>query len=266
MNAQLRRYRSRKSSLYQQEIGANIGITNSQGDFVSDGAADGSIKVNGFSINATHSIHMLPRRYKGGSIFKKLVLKSNFGYTYASFNNRGLASGNEPLFELVGGVRDYSRTPNSTLLGRLTSKTSIISFGTQLEYYFKDVRKYIRKYSRSGDNTKFNPYVAIGLGLNYVSNTVSYDNEAIINNAGGFNGLPDNYTFEILEDVNELVFSGSIAIGTRYKLNHLYDLVGELKVKSYFSDTVDGVDPDVSGNSFNDYSATISLGVIYHLF
>jgi len=266
MNAQLRRYKSRKNSLYQQEIGANIGLSNFQGDFTSDGAADGRIKVNGFSINATHSIHMLPKRYKGGNIFKKLVLKSNFGYTYGSFNNHGIASGNEPLFELVNGSRDYSKTANSTLLGRLTSKTSVISFGTQLEYYFKDVRKYIRKYSRSGDNAKFNPYVALGLGLNYVSNSVSYDNEAIINSAGGSNGLPDNYSFDVLEEVNQLVFSGSIAIGTRYKLNRFYDLVGELKVNSYFSDIVDGVDQDISGNSSNDYNTVISLGVIYHLF
>jgi len=266
MNAQLRRYKSRKGNLFQQEIGANIGVSNFQGDFTSDGAADGLITVNGFSINATHSLYMLPRRYNEGGLLKKLVLKSNFGYTYGSFNNHGISSGDEPLFLLVNGQKDYSTTANSTRLGRLTSKTSIISFGTQLEYYFKDVRKYIRKYSRSGDNTKFNPYIALGFGLNYVSTTVSYDDEAIINNAGGNNGLPDHYTFETIGDVNQLVFSGSIAMGTRYKLNRLYDLVAEMKINSYFSDTVDGVEPDISGNSFSDYNVAISLGVIYHLF
>ncbi|NJB81478.1 hypothetical protein GGR97_000237 [Wenyingzhuangia aestuarii] len=290
VNAQWSRGR-RRIVLYQHEIGGNIGVSNFQSDFKANGPIDGLVTINGLSINATHSVHLLPRRYDASIFVKRLILKSNFGYSYGSFNNHGLGTGNELLYKNVdpsqdtrdgnADGKDYSRTPNNVLLARLTSKTSIITFGTQLEFYFKDITSYLHRFNKYRQKSKANPYIALGFGANYVSSTPSYDQEALNNNAGSntaeSGGLPDNYTPETITGIKGLVISATAAIGTRYKLSRSVDLVTEMKINYYLSDRIDAVNPDLKdtnsfgsqgtdADKFNDYNTVISVGIIYHLF
>ncbi|NIJ44120.1 hypothetical protein FHR24_000559 [Wenyingzhuangia heitensis] len=282
VNAQWNR-RKRKTVLYQHEIGGNIGFSNFQADFEPNGPANGLITINGLSINATHSVHLLPRRYDSSIFVKRLILKSNFGYSYGSFNNYGVGTGKELLYTTnTAGEKDYSKTPNNILLARLTSKTSIITFGTQLEFYFRDITSYLHRFNKYRQRNKMNPYIALGFGANYVNSTPSYDQEALTNNAGSSSaksgGFPDNYILgETVKGIKGLVLSATAAIGTRYKLSREVDLVTEMKINYYLSDRIDAVNPDlkdsnsfssqgVDGDKFNDYNTVISVGIIYHLF
>lgn len=261
---QRRKWNKRSSSIIKGEIGGNIGISNAQGDFTPKGSGDGLITVNGISVNATYSVNFLEkRRSPRKSIKNHIILKANLGYTNANFNNLGISSGNEEL--------SSTKTQNSVLLGRLKSKSSILSLGGQVEYYFKDLFNYFhrsRRRRRSSRGTKGNPYVGIGMGINYVKSTPEYDPQAILGSVGDNGGLPDRYTPEVIAGINSVILSGNAAVGYRYKLNRQIDLVGELKINYYFSDRIDAVDTDVNGidNKFNDYNSVISIGAIYHLF
>ncbi len=259
----------------QHEIGGNIGLSNFQGDFNGDGPADGLILVNGFTLNATHSAHLIPiRRSRHDHRFvKHLVLKSHLGITTASFDNLGVSSGNEPLTK--GG--DPTQVESDVLLGRITAESTVITLGTQVEYYLKDIVSYLHKNPRGrgkGRRVGFrgrrryhrgNPYVALGIGINYVDSTPSTDPEAILTNAGGNAGLPDNFTPEVLRGIKSTVFSGTLAFGYRYKLRSNLDLVGEIKFNQYFSDRVDAVKPIVDNDNL-DKNTNLTAGIIYRLF
>ncbi|MGY5352425.1 hypothetical protein ACXGQW_07665 [Wenyingzhuangia sp. IMCC45533] len=269
-NAQRRRRRTRRSNSnvrIQHEVGGNVGISNFQGDFSGDGPADGQILVNGFTINATHSAHLVPARRtrNNGGFAKHLVLKTNLGYTKGSYDNLGISTGNERLDK----NGDPSQVDSDVLLGRLSSEASIITLGTQLEFYFKDMITYLhrssrRRYSRRGrSGGRGNVYLGVGFGVNYVSSDAEYSLAGT--NVGNNNGLPDNYDASVIGGIDEAVFSGNFAVGYRYKLNPTMDLVGEIKFNQYFSDRIDAVEP-VVGNDTNDYNTNITVGVIYHLF
>lgn len=284
-NSQIRNKRVRdikgSSSHLKGEIGGNIGVSNFQGDYTQEGPGNGRIVANGISVNATYSLHFKQIKQKWKSfkerkrsfrslsvdLRNRLILKSNLGYTNATFDNLGISTGKEPL--------NPSKTPNNILLGRASSKTSIISFGTQLEYYFSNMLMYLHqshKYRGTGRRTKKGVmYVGIGFGINHVNSEYDYNVPSNIDSNGG---LPDRYTPQVLKGLeNEIIFSGNFAIGYRYKLNSEINLVAELKTNYYFSDRIDATDttPDTGlptgiANEFNDYNTVVSIGAIYHLF
>ena len=58
------------------------------------------------------------------------------------------------------------------------------------------------------------------------------------------------------------------SVGTRYKLTELSDLFVELRWQYYFSDWVDGLNPDpeiYTENKANDWNAWLHFGYIYYL-
>ena len=58
------------------------------------------------------------------------------------------------------------------------------------------------------------------------------------------------------------------SVGTRYKLSEMSDLFAELRWQYYFSDWVDGLNPDpkvYSENKANDWNAWFHFGYIYYL-
>lgn len=58
------------------------------------------------------------------------------------------------------------------------------------------------------------------------------------------------------------------SVGTRYKLTEVSDLLFDLRWRYYFSNWVDGLNPDENlypENKANDWSFVISFGYIYYL-
>lgn len=270
-SAQKRRRRTQNptSSKLKGEVGGDIGISNFHGDFWNRGPIGGLVAGNGFAINGTYSIHRVPlRRTNRDKFMNHLVLKSNIGYTRGNFNNNGISSGKELL------PADLTKAQSHVLLGRLSSTTNVFSIGTQLEYYLNDMfsflhrrstrKKGIRAYDAVRRYNRFNPYLGLGFGFNYVDSKFKYDSDLIANQI-----YPDNYVPEVLGGISKVILSFNGAIGTRYKLNKKLDLVGELKVNFYLSDRIDAVNTDPSPvikNEFNDYNTVLSVGAIYHIF
>jgi len=238
-NAQRKRKsRGRKSNaayILQHEVGISAGVSNFQGDFTSEGLLDGLVTVNGFSINALHSMHLIKsrrkrrgarirRRRKSNGLLSHFMLKSNIGYTKGSFDNFGISDGNGAIFQNFNDGNTNNDVNSIILQGKTTSETSIITFGTQIEYYFQDLVSYLHRssraralsrnryrkrsrsryrrrkrkgYRRRGQSlNKGNIYLTAGFGLNIVNSTFSYPFEdATFRNSttdANGNSNPDN--------------------------------------------------------------------------
>ncbi|WP_143155216.1 hypothetical protein [Wenyingzhuangia marina] len=261
--------------IYQHEFGAEGGISNFQSDFVAKGPADGKATINGFSLSGTHYLHILPRRYGASKIYRHTILKTSLGINATTFDNTSYGTGTKPLSDPPKYT--YQSTPSKILLARLNSKTTIISLDNELQFYFKDIIRFLHKYNRYRNKSKVNPYVSVGLGIHYFNATPSYDQEAIDNQAGwnqtpgasngtGDPGYPDNYKASYIAKTNTVTVSGNLAFGARYKASPYYDLVAQINVKYYLSDWMDGVNPELSSNMANDFNSVISVGFIYHAF
>ena len=256
--------------IYQHELGAEAGISNFQSDFVAKGPFDGKATVNGFVLNANHYLHILPRRYGVSPIYRHTILKTSLGINFSTFDNTAYGTGDKPL-------KPYDKTPNEILLARLSSKTTIISLDNELQFYYRDIVRFLHRYNRYRNKSKVNPYVSVGLGIHYFNTTPTYDQEAINNQAGwnqtpganngtGDPGYPDNYKSSFIAKKNTVTLSGNLAFGARYKASPSYDLVTQINIKYYFSDWVDGVNPELSSNMAHDFNSVISIGFVYHVF
>lgn len=244
--------------IYQHELGAEAGISNFQGDFVAKGPVDGKATVNGFAVNATHYLHILPRRYGASSFYKHTILKTSLGINSSTFDNTSYGTGNKPLSD------PKSQTPNNILLARLSSKTTIISLDNELQFYYRDIIRFLHKYNRYRNKSKVNPYFSAGLGIHYINTSPTYGKPG--ENLTEEGVFPDNYESSFIKKVNTVTLSGNLAFGARYKASPYYDLVAQINLKYYFSDWVDGVDPELSSNMANDFNSVISVGFIYHMF
>ncbi|MDO3693816.1 hypothetical protein QVZ41_03005 [Wenyingzhuangia sp. chi5] len=261
--------------IYQHELGAEAGISNFQSDFVTKGPMDGKATINGFAVNATHYLHILPIRYGASAIYRHTILKTSLGVNYSTFDNTSYGTGTKPLNDPPRYT--YANTPNKILLARLSSRTTTISLDNELQFYYRDIIRFLHKYNRYRNKSKVNPYVSVGLGIHYFSATPSYDQEAIdnqagwnqtpgANNGGGDPGYPDNYKASYITKTNNVTISGNIALGARYKASPYYDLMAQINLKYYLSDWMDGVNPDISSNLSNDFNSVICVGFIYHMF
>lgn len=261
--------------IFQHEVGAEAGISNFQADFIAKGPFDGKATINGFSVNATHYLHILPRRYGSNPLYRHTILKTTLGINLTSFDNKSFGTGTKPLEDPPKYT--IENTPNNILLARLSSKTTIISLDNELQFHYRDIVRFLHKYNRYRNKSKVDPYIAIGFGIHYVNATPSYDQEAIDREAGwnqspgasngtGDPGYPDNYKSSFIAKTNTVTLSGNFALGARYKASPYYDLVSQINFKYYMSDWIDGVNPDLSNNSSNDFNTVISVGFIYHMF
>ena len=140
-------------------------------------------------------------------------------------------------------------------LRAMRGKLSQVSLGTQLEYYPFKTDDYAK-------GAVFTPYVGLGAQINYYSVVTSSSLGAINTSIS----TPDKYRGAI-ESKNDIVASLSYAVGTRIRLYDYNFLSLELSSKYYFSDYVDGVNPDrkkFKENKSNDWLNAFNVGYIYY--
>lgn len=245
------------------EIGASIGLSNFNSDFAPKYILHEFITINGATLSAAHYLGIKLRGYENNPILKNLILKTNFSLNYSFFNNYSYGTKNAkienpPLYTI-------DNTPNKVLLGKLTSKTLLLSMDNELQFYLKDVIKCMAK---SNKEINLNPYVALGFGVHYVKSSPVYNpgKRAFNNNAGGNNGYPDNYKSNFIAKTNAIVLSANCAMGTRYKISSNMNLIAQLGIKYYLSDWMDGVNPNLTSNKSNDFNSIASIGLVYKLF
>jgi hypothetical protein len=152
---------------------------------------------------------------------------------------------------------------DSKQLKSMEGSTSVTDIGMQLEFYPWSIRDF------TATTGTFAPFISLG-------GHFSFYNPKVTTTLGDLNattvfpkywapseGQKHGYT-------NESGSTWSIvsSVGTRYKLTPLSDLILDLRLQYYFSNWVDGLNPDPNiykENRANDWNVWLNFGYIYYL-
>ena len=195
---------------------------------------------------------------------------SDFNYTSRSYFNDHFKVRTElsyitsKLNHFGEYVAPTKTSPDAQQLRAMSGSTSITNLGTQFEFFPLSIRDY------SAVEGSFAPFVSLGAQLSYYSARASSTLGALGTPATTFpkyltpsDGRPFGFSNE-----NATVWSIVSSVGTRYKLNESADLMVDLKFQYYFSNWVDGLNPNpdiYKENKANDWLVWLNFGYIYYL-
>ena len=148
-------------------------------------------------------------------------------------------------------------------LKAMEGSTAVTDIGMQLEYYPWSIRNF------AATTGSFAPFISLG------SHFVFYNPE-VHSTLGKLDAINIHPKYWAPSDGQKHGFSnesGSTwsvvsSVGTRYKLNPLSDLILDLRLQYYFSNWVDGLNPNpdvYKENKANDWNVWLNFGYIYYL-
>lgn len=193
--------------------------------------------------------------------FLNYTYRSDAGYNVARrylhdhFKVRGEIDFHKTSFEHFGRwVADDRTSFFADQLRAMSGSTTVIDFGGQIEYYPLSLRTFEYK------ETRIAPFVSFGLHF-------SYFNPEVKSSLGSLNSpvsTPDKYFNSFQQDPGT-TFSVVASVGMRYKLDYQNDLLLDIRWQNYFSDWVDGLNPDAPENKANDWLFWVNIGYVYYL-
>lgn len=173
--------------------------------------------------------------------------------------------------EHFGEWVDPDRTgPTADQLRAMKGSSSVFEIGTQLEYFPLSIRDF------AAGGHRIAPFMAIGV------HWVSFDPEVyseigplnVLSNPDlGFVGSTPVKYLNSFQQEGDSTWGAVGSVGIRYKLSPLSDLMLESRWVFYFSNWVDGLNPQpefnggipVPENKANDWIYWLSVGYIYYL-
>ncbi len=226
------------------EIGIYAGPVFLKSDFGARDDFENFYKNNGYIIGAVYFISADEDYFSLRDNFK---LRLEASYMESTLNHYGKY--------VDGAIGDSEKQK----LRAMSGKSSSTSAGFQVEFYPLKTDDY----NRGG---RISPYVSAGCmaSLYTTAVTTSYGSGKI----GNPSTTPTKYLDGYRNDVNQFTASLSGSIGTRYKLSEYHSLMAEVKLQYYFSDWVDGLNPNsriYTENKTNDYLGSFNIGYIYYL-
>ncbi len=144
-------------------------------------------------------------------------------------------------------------------LRAMKGSTAVTNIGMQLEYFPFSIRDFT---ARPGS---WGPFISLG-GQYCFYKATSYSELG-----PGLGSLPTVTPVKYLNAFDTkggTTWSIVSSIGTRYKLNDLSDLMIDLRWQYYFSNWVDGLNPNPEiylENRANDWNVWLNVGYIYYL-
>jgi hypothetical protein len=161
-------------------------------------------------------------------------------------------------------IDNNSNSIRAKQLRAMYGSTQLLNFGSQLEYSPFNIHDFERSYGA------FGPYIGLGAQISYYTAKVASTLGELGNPITTFpkylipsDGRPHGYSNE-----SKVVFSGVAAIGTRYKLTPISDLLFNIQIQYFNSDWVDGLNPNkelYKENTGNDSVVWVAFGYIYYL-
>ncbi len=153
--------------------------------------------------------------------------------------------------KLVNKNNINGNSPGALLFRALTGSTKLMNFGGQLEFNLIS----------SDRNKKLEPYFSLGGYLTI--------HDADLESAFGDietnpNLLPSSYQGGTRLE-KDTARSFAIGGGTRYAINDNLKMVFDFRWQRFLSDDIEGLDPQVSANKFNDYLSFFNAGLIFNL-
>jgi hypothetical protein len=154
--------------------------------------------------------------------------------------------------------------PNSAKqLKSMEGSTSVTDIGMQLEYYPWSIRDF------TATTGSFAPFVSLGAHF-------SFFNPEVHSTLGKLDAInvhpkywaPSDGQAHGFSNESGSTFSVVSSVGSRYKLTPLSDLILDLRLQYYFSNWVDGLNPNPAiykENKANDWNVWLNFGYIYYL-
>lgn len=142
-------------------------------------------------------------------------------------------------------------------LRAMSGSASNTDIGMQLEYFPLSIRDF------TATNGSFGPFVSLGAHYTFYSPEVK-SSRGRLDQPGV---LYPKYVGATSNDTGS-TWSVVASVGTRYKLTELSDLMLDLRWQYYFSNWVDGVNPDPNiypENKANEWLVWLNFGYIYYL-
>lgn len=225
------------------ELGFTAGLVSIQSDYGESKDFKSTTGNTGFNVGIVYFADFSYNR--GGYFSEHFKVKAELSYTKANFQHYGkyVDPGKTSLF--------------SQQLRAMNGSTSIVNLGAELVWFPLDLVNF------NYNEGSFSPYVSIGGQYNYYTPEVKSDLGPMGNPFTTPVKYMDGFTNE---PGNTFSFVGSI--GTRYKVSRDGDLVFDIRGQQFFSDWVDGLNPDpqiYSENKSNDFLISISVGYIFLL-
>ncbi len=243
-----------KQEIYSQfGFSHEIGVIAGPLAFYSDFGQRNDIKTNSgnstIGIGLIHYINFSYRAdcncYTADTYFNdhfKLRNEIDYHSTTLEHHGRWVASDQQ------GSAADYLRSMNGS--------TTVFEIGSQLEYFPLSIREFAASKGRLA------PFISAGLHWVSYDPNITY-NEGLGLESNYYGGKYNPATTMNNEGGNTWAVVGSV--GVRYKLTKLSDLMLDSRWGYYFSNWVDGLNPDVPENKANEWIYWINFGYIYYL-
>ncbi len=234
---------------FSHEVGAFVGGVAFQSDFGVRHDFDTNIGNTGFSVGLVHYLNFSYRAecncYTQETYFNDhFKLRSELSYNSTNLNHIGeYADKNSIYGQQLRAMKGYAR---------------VTDIGMQLEFYPWSIREF------AASQGAWAPFVGLGAHFSIFKNGTYSDLGPLGTLATTYpKYLPSGYSSE-----GGTTFSVVASVGTRYKLAEMHDLFAEVRWQYYFSDWVDGLNPDRKinpENKTNDWNAWFNVGYIYYL-
>lgn len=180
------------------------------------------------------------------------------------FKLRSELSYNKTELEHFGQYVEGKPSLGKQQLRAMTGSTAVANVGVQLEYFPLSIRDFTARIGSLG------PFISLGGQFSYYNAEASSTLGPLGTPLTTFpkyltpsEGLPFGFSTE-----GGTVWSVISSVGTRYKLSPLRDLMVDLRFQYFFSNWVDGLNPNpeiYKENKANDWLVWFNVGYIYYL-
>ncbi|UYW01072.1 glutamate dehydrogenase [Flavobacterium agricola] len=235
---------------FSHEIGVIAGPVNFRSDFGQRNNSKNNFTNTGFGVGLVHYMNFSYTAdcncYRPETYFNDhFKIRTELNFNKTNLKHEG---------QWVQGDKTFAKQ-----LRAMKGETTVFGFGMQLEYYPFSIREF------SYNVGSLAPYVSLGAQYNFFKPKVwsDYGNGDLNDPAV----VSTKYVGALSNDSGS-TFSIVSSVGTRYKLSTMSDLLLDLRWQYYFSDWVDGMNPDrriYKENKANDWVVWLNVGYIYYL-
>lgn len=223
-----------------QEIGIMAGPVFLQTDFGARNTFENYYKNNGVSVGIFYYLSAIQNSRHLQENFR---LRLELSYMASDLNHYGK------------WVEPENTSKFATQLRAMSASTEAVNVGLQLEYYPFKTDDYNR-------GTTWSPYISGGAQLSSYNSKV----ESSLGALGSTLTTPVKY-LDAYKNESNIVASITTSLGTRYMLDDYNALIIDARIQYYFSDWVDGLNPNrnvYTENKANDWSTTLNIGYVYY--
>ncbi len=158
------------------------------------------------------------------------------------------------------------KSEDAKKLKAMTGSTAVTNIGMQLEFFPLSIRDF------TATTGSYAPFISLGAQYSFFSPTVetSYGDGKLLNEDNIFAKywVPSEGKKHGFSNDKGTTWSVVGSVGTRYKLTPLSDLMLDLRWQYYFSNWVDGLNPNPTmfpENKSKDWNVWLNFGYIYYL-